>query len=134
MSISVQNNPDGSFKITCGNQSVIVGGPAASPSTSGSTGFPPVTPTIGGVTAHIIDASVQRKIPGELVFNNVNEYQSWLHSQTRAALSAANVNLQFALHRTQTIDLEHVESLSKAAGIASPRFNILLRPTNLPDT
>ena len=134
MSISIQNNPDGSFKITCGSQSVIIGGPAAPPSSSGSSGFPPVTPTVGGVTAHIIDVSAQRKGPGDVVFNNVHEYQSWLHSQTRETLLAPNFNLQFALHWAQTIDLEHIERLSKAAGVESPRFNILLRPTRLSDT
>ncbi len=63
MSITVTNNSDGTFTVSCGTESVIVGGASTGSGTGTGTGgssggsissFPPVTASGGGVTASII--------------------------------------------------------------------------------
>jgi hypothetical protein len=55
MSITVVKNPNGTVTVSCGGDSVVVGTPSGGPTGAGGTSpYPNVTPSGGGVTAYML--------------------------------------------------------------------------------
>jgi hypothetical protein len=141
MSITVHANPDGTYKVTCGNQSVIVGvptAPAASPPTSAQPRSPadPFTPpthgtlggvgaaVAGGVTAEIFPTGLPQGHADAPTFVTVEDYAQALNE--RRLRSPTTV--RFTPHPGTAIDLSAFEQVTRGAGFKeAPKLEIVHR-------
>jgi hypothetical protein len=136
MSIIVQANPDGTFNVTCGNQSVTVGVPSR-PTTSSTTSSTtqtrsgksagryrlPTKGTLGGVTAQIFPTGIPGGKANAPHFLSIEAYAQALSDEND--LSSLDT-VRFALDRGHSIDFSAFEKVAKRAGLKStPRIEIL---------
>ncbi|MGW5840035.1 hypothetical protein ACWFZ6_18695 [Methylorubrum extorquens] len=76
MSIKVKRNVDGTLTVTCGKESIIVGGtnPPTQPGTNAPTAYPPIAPGGGGVTASLV-AKSSSYVTVQISANSAGEIQ-----------------------------------------------------------
>jgi hypothetical protein len=125
MTIRVTNNPDGTFTVNCGTETVIVGTPAQAPTQgAGLPGLPPLGPPGGFGTAQILDTP--HPPAGSRPAENAEKLMAMLRSE-RASLPRGNKAsmpprvVDFTLHGPHTLD---VGKLSELAAGEDPKLAV----------
>lgn len=126
MTITVTNNLDGTFTVTCGIESAIIGMPRAAaprarnPRASLPKGpfiFPPISSSGGGVVAHIID--IGDESPRGISVNDKNEILEHLRAAAAAESGHAGARphvLEFSFPGQHSIDIGEIRSAIAEAG------------------
>ena len=115
MTISVSNNPDGTFTVRCGSDNVVVGTPGkpANP-------FPPVSNAGGGVTAQIFDKT--SPVPGTRPVASFHELLASLQtslsnvSVAGSPIDGKPVVLSYALRGPLEVDVSKLRELTRSWG------------------
>ena len=125
MTIRVTNNPDGTFTVNCGTETVILGTPAQVPTQgTGSHGLPPLGPPGGFGTAQILDTTnpPADARPAE----NAEKLMAMLRSERMSLPRSGKAPtppkvVHFQLRGTHTLD---VGKLSELAGGEAPKLAV----------
>jgi hypothetical protein len=122
MSITVTNNPDGTYTVECNGEIAVVG------QARGPIIFPSLSSSGGGVVAYISDLHGKRS-RGKRV-ENVKEIIATLKTPSfRSARAKAGARpIEFSLHGQHSIDIGKIRSAIGAKGkTGQPKVRIFVR-------
>lgn len=126
MTISVTNNPDGTFTVSCGTEAVVVGTPARAPlppnpptQGAGPRGLPPLSGPGGFGTAQIIDNPhpPAEARPADNAEQLMDMVQSARMSLPRGSgLSMSPYVVHFRMRGTHTLDVGRLAEIATGQG------------------
>jgi hypothetical protein len=129
MTITISNNSDGSFTVSCGNETVIIGRTQSSSGGGGAAAnYPRFAGGGGGVAANIVDAPTG-KLPGKHV-DSIKDILDDLLAKTRhPSLPGSAQVFEYGLQGRHDIDVGEITKAVQDQHGPDASIRIFLRST-----